>query len=393
MTKLEDNPKFLLLLCNNINSLIGRPITNKEFAMIRNVIRNDKIGDYVKIKPHNLISYYTDNIIQKQFDIHEMLRPVLKIDENTKNNHINIKIANLLGITSKEELKLLFKPKYKKKQIILDTINQDRSVDCFSGKVSWYINTTKYFAEESANFNFDFRNIIGIKLSPCRWEYSPEYLYMTNITRWTVCIEEFNAQSFIYPISQTFSSAPPNYGVVTNTRKFHFIFALGSIAALDSSGTYNYYDMDIKGFNEGYYWFDPPVTILSNKITLSFGMPFNSFCIKSQKFTGLIGKSIDNHLTITSLHNPLVINDNRALPLMYGSLTLDGFTTANPVTDAALISSINGHTFTPTYPVNQYTIQFNAIDLTGITLTGGSMNCYTNNYRMIFQLEFIYLDQ
>lgn len=400
MTNLEDNPRFLLTLCSRITNSIKRDITEKEFQKIRNIIKNDLSKK--NILNSQLVSYFFNIIINyavkpimPNLDIHEMLKSD-DVDFVTKSKKINIKIDKLLNIDGKAELKELINKKsvYKRKIVILDSINQDTSIDCFSGKISWYINTTRYFSDNAVNFDRDFKNIVGMKLSPTRWEYAPVYLYMndTSINRWTVCIEEFNTQSFIYPISQSFASNPPNYGVSTNVYKFHFMFSLGSISSTDSTGTYNYYDMDIKGFNEGFFWFDPPITVLTNKLTLSFGMPFNQFCIKSQKFTGLIGSS-SSKLTITSVYNPSIINDARTIPLMTGLLLLDGFTTANPVTDINLINSINNHSFMPSYPVSPYIIQFNDIDLTGIELVNGStMNCYTSDYRMIFQLEFIYLD-
>ena len=174
---------------------------------------------------------------------------------------------------------------------------------------------------------------------------------------------------------------------------------LGEITNSQTIGlglTANYWEMTTHNFNQGYYWFRQPITELS-RITLSFGCPWYQFNIKNSKFTTAINNYTNLLAAIINI-TPTWNNLNQAN--LGGNLTITGFNTANPITDAALIEYVNSTTFTSSMysssiitisSVNYNLITFNTVSLAGVSLVPNSqMNIYTNIYRMIFPFEIIY---
>lgn len=290
----------------------------------------------------------------------------------------NVIEAEVNTIVTKEQKDMLltFNPSsaYKRKFIVLDSINQSDLLNG-SGKISWDVIPSRDFFQGCVNTTRQLRNIVGIRMISARWEKIPELHYMSDdIARWTILIDELITQSTLG----------------FEGRKYHFMTTVGAKAALDSTGTYRYYDFTLHNFNNGYFWFRRPITLL-NKITLSFGCPWYVFKMKSNKMTGIGTINGALRLLVSFPSGANFANSNAVL--MFGSLTITGFTTTTPLVDAALITSINNHAFVPLSYPTAYSIEFN-IDLTGVTLPSNlQINVYSTNYRMIFPLEVIYQDE
>jgi hypothetical protein len=336
---------------------------------------------------------------------------------NTSDAMINSEISKLLSLKQTKDIISLFNPKsqYKSKLIILDSYNQVDDLNG-TGVMAWDIIPSRDFLQGAINTSKSIRNIVGMKLSTFRMVTTNSLLYASNpIARWTVCIEEMKAQSFIGPLGQKFNgrsqlysntnpnvatlpsySNPCTYTEDTAQRRFHFMVGFDGDGQqeTDTVGQFMYMDYSTHNFNDGYFWFRKPFSVLPDRLTLSFGCPFNIFPIKSNKVTGLIGMSPTTNQLSVSFANQINAFDPSTNPYLFGSLLLTGFTTANPIADAALIASVNNHYFTKLFCVNRNVLLF-PIDLTGITLVPNSnMNVYTFvSYRVIFPLEIIYTDE
>jgi hypothetical protein len=393
--------EFKLVLSNLIAKEIGKKLQVKDLNIIYGIIREIKSIDKVDIKQlakmiATLIS--GQNKIMSDYDMKEYLKSIIgKTSETGQSGDTNVMTpTDLINLydTNKEskiddpnviqtelnsimmkergDMQLLFNPSsyYKRKMIVLDSINQDDALNG-SGKIAWDVIPSRDYLTGCVNTTRECRNVVGIRMLSARWEKIPELYYMDdNIARWTILMEELITQSTV------------GY----ENRKYHFMTTIGAKAAVDSTGTYTYYDMTLHNFNNGYYWFRRPITSL-NRLTLSFGCPWYVFNIKSNKMTGNAVIGGGNLLNVNFQSGANVTNSNAVL--MFGNLTITGFTTTDPIANAALIASVNNNTFTPTY-LTPYSIQFN-IDLTGITLPNNlRLNIYSTNYRMIFPLEIIY---
>lgn len=318
-----------------------------------------------------------------EIDIHEYMNNNIGVSEELDVNNIKtditkqieLNIWNILNIDNYQKFIEIFFPRvrYKSKTIVLDALYQNDLVNG-SGKMSWDLTTSANIINGAINIRYGIKNIIGMRLYPPSWvNDNRSYNILNAMNLWTVLIEEMQAQSF---------NGPEN-------RKFHFIFTLDLLIA--SVYPYNpstpYGMMNIHGYNNGYFWFRKPFTLL-DKITLSFGTPWYQFYFQSTKFIGTLGK--DPFLTVTIQPDKYNSFDN-AFFVLTGPNRISGFTTANPTTDAALITYVNSNTFTATY-VSSYVAEF-PIDLSAITLVPNTtISVYNMEFRTVFCIEFLYLD-
>lgn len=409
-------PVFMLKLCDRISRTIHKDLTQTEIREIeREANHASNAGKKLDIIASSVARQFLtkaqkksasdrDNFDIKAYQVAE-IGTVAESNSGATNeikadltDSIDVELSSILALKEKKLMQLLFNPtaRYKRKLIVLDSINQ---VDLFNGTgvMQWNIAPSRDFIAGNVNTNVQIKDIVGMRLMPPRWDFYSALKYMNNpVTRWTILVEEFRAQSFIYPTAQGFTGPLGNNTVGQKTRRFHFMFSLSSESSLDTSGVGRYYDMTTHNYNQGYFWFRKPITYTSSTMTLSFGMPFNECWVSNQKYTGNIGiHTPGNYLAVYFPYADLDPDyDPRQYPYVFDTVLLSGFTTANPVADQALISSINGHYFSATGvsgpPRYCY---FPAIDLTGITLAPNStMSVYVPYFRMIYPIELIYLE-
>lgn len=400
--------EFKLILSNKIaqkvKQAIGRTLTLENLKTINHYTKKITDDNYNQIDVDELAINIANGIIGKDkilqdIDIKEFMKATIgkvsetgqpsesiltptetlnlfeETEEKSKDTNIIEAEINTILTKDRKDMLLLFNPSahYKRKFIVLDSINQKDATNG-SGKLSWDVVPSRDFFGGCVNTTRQLRNIVGIRMVSARWEKIPELHYMSDdIARWTILIEELVTQSCMG----------------FEGRKYHFMTTIGAKANVDSTGTYTYYDMTLHNFNKGYYWFRRPITTLS-QITLSFGCPWYVFKMKSNKMTGN-AVSLLNLLNVQFQSGANFGNTNAVL--MFGPLTITGFTTTTPIVDAALIASINNHAFVPLSYPTAYSIQFN-IDLTGVTLPDNlQINVYSTNYRMIFPLEVIFQEE
>ncbi len=250
--------------------------------------------------------------------------------------------------------------------------------------------------------------------------------FTSAMARSSVFIEEFSAQSFIAP----------------NGRRFHFIGRLNdlnnpfpfdnrnaqvTIRSLATELFDNKYEL-LAGyrFNEGIYRFNQPITSL-NSLTLSFGDPFSVLTIQKDRFTNVTLDLDFSFLDsfgnlsgriIVTFPEPHYYNFTPAGVGLYTdtsvsmySVFISGFTTTDPVADAAFITELNNTEYTMArwqsatelyiypYVINppgtrNYIIYRAADALLGLPLVGVPSTCtiiFTGE-RIIANLELTYLD-
>lgn len=420
-----DDNTFIFVLCNRISIIINKDLNKDDIITVeKNVVLLNKKYSYLneinKIDKIDKFSNIIADIINKpdDTDIHQYLTSQIgnsddddnKTSTDNKTNDLEVEITKLLNFKQTRDILMLLNPKalHKRKLIVLDSYNQVDELNG-SGVMAWDLVPSRDYVKGVSNTSKSIRNIIGVKLLPISMYGDQSYSY-TFINRFTICIEEMKAQSFLGPMGQAFNgksqlyinnnppsvsvasfSNPSTYTEISVRRKFHFMLE-GDSPAFRGTGTLFYFNYSAHNFNEGYYWFKKPFSVIPNRLTLSFGSPFSVASIKSNKVEGLIAKYLGN--LMMQFPNQVNNYDRTGFPLMRGSLLLSGFTTDNPVADVDLINSINNHYYTPLTYNNASTLVF-PIDISAVNLVPNTfMYAYTyESFRILFPLEIFYTDE
>lgn len=322
-------------------------------------------------------------------------------------------VNNILGLESLTQLKLLLNPKtmINKYLVILNSALQDPELNG-SGLLQW---TLSYDAQGPGLVQMpaDMKHIVGVRYAcPFRMlQGSPSNTY-ANVpfpgSSWwaqryntkslmTIAIEEFRAQSFIGPPYPTKGSSTVGAQVspITNVecRRFHFVARQENVGEIGFVYEIPVYEADVSQFGQGFYWFQHPY-IPPSTLTLSFGAPFLP-C----KLYGTIEKGA----AIINLSGTLTIWFDQFTYMLNEPVYISGFTTTDPVADAALINAVNTQLHTDIsidqqmfpYP-NNITVQtgfvFNNIDLSAVTLPA-NLQCVVRSTRSVMYtigLEFYY---
>lgn len=280
-------------------------------------------------------------------------------------------IAKLLDMSTLTSARLMLNPEatFKRQVIFLDSLNQNNKL---VGKYSWGVSLDKTFTKGYVNIIPNVQRIVALRMLAFNYIYIPDLL-ITNpdfcYNRWTVLIEELRAQSYI----------------CRSGFNYHFMCTPERGAAVDLYGTTRYrYDWYTVNFSDGYYWFNKPLTELSN-ITLAFGNPFDEFPMHTNVAYGTAGKSGGGNLTVTFTEPPYFYNEN-----MY----IKQFTTTTPGADAALIATINSTAYYVTFPPSTTLVYEFPVDVSAVTIPTGLIVQVeaSQSFRMIFPLEIVYID-
>jgi hypothetical protein len=289
-----------------------------------------------------------------------------KADSMTAGPSIIQRVHSVFGITNPRELAVMFNPELaiKKAYIVADTKHCIQAVPVPGVRTSftWTYTNDPYVREGVINSDDNIQNVKSIKLYRLRLPYLTEVVNTVN-RRFTVLIKEFAAQSFL------------NY----DGTRFHFIMNPVLPNSVDGSK----YNCNVYDFNEGVYTFDQPITT------------FQSLTIVVQSDMVPINFLHDRDTCTFTYGATTTITTTNAIGLVGATMyvTITGFTTDAPVTDAATIAAINIVTpiLATVTGANTCTI---AINTTAITPTVGlTANIYYEERRVIFPLEFSYIDE
>lgn len=232
--------------------------------------------------------------------------------------------------------------------------------------ISWYYSYSNNYQRGAISSFGDVGRIVGLRVltlyTPIQSGFTYGGVLINNVL--TVAFEEFSAQSIIAP----------------SGRKFHF-----SMISLSPSLD------DFIPVNE-YYWFNKPITQI-DKLTITLANPNNIIPI-------YIGRLlISNLATMFVAGNPSrfqVPSLGFAAYRTGDRVYITGFTTSDPVGDAAVIAAMNdpaGLICTKTPPVSASTLLI-PVDSTGIAAYPVSpvYTCYIYNprIRLILSMEIIY---
>jgi hypothetical protein len=163
----------------------------------------------------------------------------------------DFKIQELFGIKNASEIARILNPSssYRKNYMVLDSryrIATEQSPPSIKSFEWNYVQKNQNTIQGSVNVIGNVRDIIGFRVYPFRIPYVANA--DNNYSRITMLIEELSSQSFI----------------AHENRKFQFM--------LKSTIDNEFIDLDTDNFNDGYFWFEKPITTLE-KLTISFGNP------------------------------------------------------------------------------------------------------------------------
>ena len=160
-------------------------------------------------------------------------------------------INNLLGITSSNDAARVLNPDsfLRKNYIMLDSRYRDLTGTNSDGitAFSWnYILQSVSLVQGTVNIVGNVRDIVALRIYPSRIPYvlSADNKY----SRISILITELSSQSFISH----------------EKRNFHFMLR----SVIDD----NFINLDTHDYNDGYFYFEKPITTL-NRLTLTFGSP------------------------------------------------------------------------------------------------------------------------
>jgi hypothetical protein len=176
------------------------------------------------------------------------------------------KIQELFGIKSASEICKILNPmaSYRKNYMVLDsryrntTEQSPPSVKSFEWN---YVQKNQNTIQGSVNVIGNVRDIVGFRVYPFRIPYVANA--DNSYSRITMLIEELASQAFI----------------AHENRKFQFM--------LKSTVDNEFIDLDTDNFNDGYFWFEKPITTLE-KLTISFGNPLEKIIFdRDRDFCGI----------------------------------------------------------------------------------------------------------
>jgi hypothetical protein len=241
---------------------------------------------------------------------------VKKLLNTTKIDEL-VKETDLVSININNRIKAnTFLPNsyYKKIALVLDNYGLPFNSD---GSLFFRLNYSSVYSNDLSTINipYQMKYIIGMRLGPLQIpldNYSWQKSTYDDMSRWTVCVDEFKNDSFN-----------------SNDYRYHFI--------TEGSNQYqsqNKIETSINNFNNGEYWFDSPI-LPSNSLTLRLGNGMHNFKMQNQSAV----------YSVVQRSNPMclnLVNSIGSFQLNMGDeIFITRFNTGNPTIDSTLINSIN----------------------------------------------------
>lgn len=268
-----------------------------------------------------------------------------------KDNIIDADIQSIFGINDFNTFIHVMNPAARRRiaYMCLDSRYARFNSNCT--KLTWDFENSLVDSPNSTNIVGKIRDITSIRMYSfviCDFD--------TTYGRATVFIEELAAQSFM----------------LQSGRRFHFMTMLNNTqypadvgtrnTKPSTAGIANIADFVLSDkfellagyrFNEGYYYFNKPITKLDT-ITISVGNPNDLVNIGKYEYFK-VAMLFDNSLPVIGVPGGIMITLTFPEIIYWtgllggtfiGSLFIDDFTTSNPIADKPLIDWVNGREFT-----------------------------------------------
>jgi hypothetical protein len=231
---------------------------------------------------HDAPNYKPTNHVNNQQTLSERITQPAKVNSNTDNLS---NITSLFGLQNVNDAVRKLNPKsmLRKNYIFLDSRYRILNTSPSEGitKFTWAYTLGSQQAEQgTVNLIGNVRDIVGFRVYPCRIPYvaSADNSY----ARISMLIHDFDSQAFI----------------AHENRKFHFMFR----SSIDS----DFIELDTDKQNDGYFWFERPVTAATN-LSISFGSPLESITFDNDRDIVLsvdyFGMTPLTKVTTTEPHN------------------------------------------------------------------------------------------
>lgn len=347
IVKINNNPKFLMLLSQEVSKKISRELTSQEHVFIITTLSSMNMKHFTKYTLTNIIAVLSgvlaekikDMSIQSKRDFEEKqkeqvgevdIREVLKQEVvNTSSSAIasrgvtkvreimnSLELKSILGLRTVEEIQALFNPSalFVKNYIVMDSQNRNLALNS-NKRFQWqYVNNANV-AQGTVNTVGTVKNLIAMQLYQPIIPRSPELNDDTG--RVSILIEEFAAQSFI----------------ASAERRYHFLTRY----VLSGTPTANrlQFELQIEDYGEGLFKFRTPITTFDT-ITVSFGDPINLLTFYPDRdrvtFTAYSAAPFGPTEITTSIPHNLLVGER---------VLFTEFTTNDPVADQAIIDIFN----------------------------------------------------
>jgi hypothetical protein len=194
-------------------------------------------------------------------------------------------IASLFGLKNATEAVRKLNPKsmLRKNYILLDSRYRILNTSPSEGitKFTWaYTLGSQQTEQGTVNLIGNVRDIIGFRVYACRIPYTASA--DNSYARISMLIHDFDSQAFI----------------AHENRKFHFMFK----SSIDS----DFIELDTDKQNDGYFWFERPVTAATN-LSISFGSPLEQIVFDNDRdivaVVDYFGIAPLTQITTTEPHN------------------------------------------------------------------------------------------
>lgn len=372
---------------------ITKKISHVDYSKLSRVVANsivDKIiALFIKsVKPTNKTNPSVDSEIDvKEFQIQQQIQidkedpfiPVKNAITHTIQNINNASVTTIFGTSDTKKLQLLVNPKslYKTEYIVLDSANRD-FVPTQPTIMKWRYSSDAQYSQGVVTTVDKLRDIVGMRIQTISTRNTYRYLFSQPL--YTLQIQEFAAQSFI---------AHDNW-------RFHFAFRPTYDTRQGTDVISSLYSV-LKPLNDGYFWFEKPITeVNSFTITLSnpltpIIMPITNVVVPSSAF------SVSNPVIIDISTHPEIPVGTFSYFAVGDLVRIVGFSTADPIGDAAVIAQINdvnGHLITATSGAagTSITIAVDTSSITPLTDNSNPTTIIDETVRIMIPLELIYID-
>lgn len=288
-SRVYNNPKFIQQINTSVEKELDRKLhiqeQNEIINFVRkidpNLFRQESKVRTVKLMIETLVKEFSESTCESSdpIDTHSILTNIIGTTSESGTSHsiydapgykpdsyVNTErksipsnmasnmasnITSLFGLQNATDVVRKLNPKslLRKNYIYLDSRYRilDKSPSDGITRFTWSYTLGSQQAEQgTVNLIGNVRDIIGLRVYPCRIPYvaSADNSY----ARISMLIHDFDSQAFI----------------AHENRKFHFMFK----SSIDSE----FIDLDTDNQNDGYFWFERPVTAATN-LSISFGSP------------------------------------------------------------------------------------------------------------------------
>ena len=290
-SRVYNSPEFIQQINTSVSKELNRQLQTQEKNEIVNFIRKidpnlfrqESKGRTIQLMIETLVKEFSQSICESSdpIDTHSILTNLIGTTSESSTTHSiydagyndtnqvkihrplseritqpapvdsNTHITSLFGLQNATDVVRKLNPKsmLRKNYMFLDSRYRILDTSPSNGitRFSWaYTLGSQHTEQGTVNLIGNVRDIIGFRVYPFRIPYveSADNSY----ARISMLIHDFDAQAFI----------------AHENRKFHFMFK----SSIDS----DFIELDTDKQNDGYFWFERPVTVATN-ISISFGSP------------------------------------------------------------------------------------------------------------------------